>query len=240
MTRTRRSFDFTVSRAEPTDDGLTLEGYAAVFDQPTQIHDQDGEYVETVARGAFKRTINADRTPILQFDHGTHPLIGSIPLGSIRKLEEDDNGLFVRARLSDNWLVQPVRDAIADGAITGMSFQFEVLQGEWSKDRSERTIREVKLYELGPVVWPAYKQTSVGVRSEISNALACPDLRADFARAVCFPSSVESEPAIRTSDETSDNPPVPALVVDKKAVAAQASRVAAAEALGSEQLSKGK
>jgi hypothetical protein len=29
----------------------------------------------------------------------------------------------------------------------------------------ERTINEVELYEVGPVVFPAYEQTSVGVRS---------------------------------------------------------------------------
>jgi HK97 family phage prohead protease len=161
-----RSFDFTVTRSENDDDGLTLEGYAAVFDSPTEIDSWEGQFTETLARGAFTKTIS-ERTPILQFDHGTHPMIGSIPLGSIRKLREDDHGLFVQARLSDNWLVEPVRDAIADGGITGMSFRFSVPDGKdtWSKNGSERTIHEVKLYELGPVVWPAYETTSVGVRS---------------------------------------------------------------------------
>jgi HK97 family phage prohead protease len=211
--RISRSFDFEVRNIDSDDDGLTLEGYAAVFDIPTPIHDRLGEYDETVARGAFTKTIS-ERTPVLQFDHGTHPMIGSIPLGSIRKIQEDDQGLFVRARLSDNWLVQPVREAIQEGSIRGMSFQFAVLRDKWNTDKTARTIHEVKLYELGPVVFPAYEQTSVGVRSELSNLLSCENLRVDLARALTFPDVLE-DAASRTSAEHTDTPPVVAPVENK-------------------------
>jgi len=217
--RISRSYDFTVRNLDDTEDGLTLEGYAAVFDTPALIRDRLGEYEETIARGAFARTLNA-KTPVLQFDHGTHPMIGSIPLGSIRKIEEDEKGLFVRARLSDNWLVQPVREAISEGSISGMSFQFSVTQDEWNDDSTARTIREVKLYELGPVVFPAYEQTSVGVRSELSDLLSCQNTVTELARAITFASS---EPATGTSGEETDNPPTEALVVtqdERKALAA--------------------
>lgn len=235
--RHTRSYNFKVQRAEEVDDGLNLEGYASVFDQPAMIRDWLGEYEETVAPGAFTKTLQ-ERTPVLQFDHGTHPMIGSIPLGGIRKLEEDDHGLYVRARLSDNWLVQPVRDAIHDGAITGMSFQFEVTRDEWNKDQSARTVREVKLYELGPVVFPAYPQTTVGVRSEVKDLLACENARTDLARAICFPTNGESasDAATRTSDNADDTPR-PAPVVDKKAAAA-VLRIMKEQALGSDHLSK--
>jgi HK97 family phage prohead protease len=153
-------------RASDDADGQTLEGYAAVFNAWTDIRDAAGTYREQIAPGAFKRSLG-QRTPVLQFDHGAHPLIGSLPLGSFSVLREDRNGLFVRARLSDNWLVQPVRDAIREGAISGMSFRFRVVDDEWGTDeRGEtRTIREVELLEAGPVVFPAYTQTSVTVRS---------------------------------------------------------------------------
>lgn len=230
--RQTRSYDFRVVSTEPADDGLTLEGYAAVFNQPTLIRDHLGEYSETVAPGTFTKTLS-ERMPILQFDHGTHPMIGSIPLGSVRKIEEDDNGLFVRARLSDNWLVEPVRDAIADGAIRGMSFQFTVKRDDWNDEKTSRTIREVQLYEIGPVVWPAYEQTTVGVRSEITDLLACENIRMDLARALTFPDAVRAD----TSGEELDTPPTKA-PVDKKA-AAQMARLAALVAAPSEYLSKG-
>jgi HK97 family phage prohead protease len=171
-------------RAEPSNDGQTLEGYAAVFNEWTDIDSWEGTFRERIAPGAFKKTLS-ERMPVLQFDHGTHPLIGSLPLGVFTSLKEDEHGLRVRARLSDNWLVQPIRDAIRDGAITGMSFRFRAINDTWRKgsDKTpERTITEIALYEAGPVVFPAYEQTTVGVRSrELLTALADPQVRSELA-----------------------------------------------------------
>ena len=134
--------------------------------------------------------------PVLQFDHGQHPLIGSIPLGRITSIVEDQRGLRVRARLSDNWLVEPVRDAIRDGAITGMSFRFRVIDDNWTRAKdnmAERTIREVELFEVGPVVFPAYEQTTVGVRSaQVMRSLQDPQIRAEIARMMTFGTDLES------------------------------------------------
>lgn len=166
-------------------DGLTLEGLAAVFGQPTRIDSWEGTFDEQIRAGAFRKSLR-ERTPVMQFDHGHHPLIGSIPIGSITSLTETDEGLVVSGRLTDNWLMQPVRDAIAEGSITGMSFRFEVMREEWTDAHGKRirpeeldsllwspgergpllrTLTEVRLHELGPVVFPAYPQTTVGVRA---------------------------------------------------------------------------
>jgi len=176
----RRSVEF---RAEPSADGLTLDGYGATFGDWTEIHDRGGSFMEQIAPGAFKRTIG-QRTPVLQFDHGAHPLIGSIPLGRITSISEDNHGLRVRARLSDNWLVEPVRDAIRDGAVTGMSFRFRVISDQWDQRDGvdHRTISEVELFEVGPVVFPAYESTTVGVRSrQTALALTDPEVRREVA-----------------------------------------------------------
>jgi|DEB3_MinimDraft_2_1074329.scaffolds.fasta_scaffold00780_6 HK97 family phage prohead protease len=194
-----RSVEF---RAENSD-GLTLEGYAAVFDQTTEINSWEGNFQERIAKGAFAKTIRENK-PILQFDHGAHPLIGSMPLGTIKTIREDDHGLFIRARLSDNWLVEPVRDAIRDGAITGMSFRFKVINDTWQQRNPLplRTITEVALYEAGPVVFPAYSQTSVGVRSRaLLTALADPDVRAELARALLTGTMPEEDIAAALADE---------------------------------------
>jgi len=197
-----RHLEFRVAKSE---DGLTLDGYGAVFNQWTEIEDYMGAYRERIAPGAFKRTIGM-RMPVLQFDHGTHPLIGSIPLGRITSISEDDHGLRVKARLSDNWLVQPVRDAIRDGGITGMSFRFRVVDEDWARSRDdgmeERTIREIELYEVGPVVFPAYEQTSVGVRSrQTLDALKDPEVRDEIARILATGTDIESLAATDDPDE---------------------------------------
>lgn len=193
-------------RATPTADGLTLDGYAAVFNAWTLIDSYEGTFRERIAPGAFKRTIG-QHMPVLQFDHGTHPVIGSIPLGRITSIVEDTHGLHVKARLSDNWLVQPVRDAIVDGSITGMSFRFSVtangdMLATGADGILERTITEVALYEVGPVVFPAYEQTSVGVRSrDAIDALTDPDVRREIAHALARGTDLTGSPAIVTAPD---------------------------------------
>lgn len=160
-------------RADDDSDGRTLEGYAAVFNVPTRIDSWEGRFDEVIARGAFAKTIR-ERKPVLQFDHGRDVATGSVPIGWIEELREDRHGLFVRARLHDNARVEPIRQAIASGAIDGMSFRFRVIREEWDEapegsDVPLRTIREVELFELGPVVFPAYEATTVGVRSLLAD-----------------------------------------------------------------------
>ena len=157
------------ARADDSD-GFTLEGYAAVFNTPTRIDSWEGTFDEQIARGAFSKTID-ERTPVVQFDHGHDIATGSVPIASVQELREDRHGLYVRARMFENDRVEPIREAIAGGAIDGMSFRFRVTREEWSDtdDVELRTIREVELFELGPVVFPAYEATSVGVRSLLAD-----------------------------------------------------------------------
>lgn len=248
-----RSAAFDIIRADEGSDGLTLEGYAAVFDSPTRIDSWEGTFDEQIARGAFRKSVR-ERTPRLQFDHGRHPVVGSIPIGRFTDVSEDERGLHVVARLTDNWLVQPVRDAIAEGSIDGMSFRFTVVREEWRDNagiliKAEelpqllwnpgergpllRTLKEVKIAEAGPVVWPAYDNTTVGVRAkdmataigsddrlrrQVQRALALdtdpgeeiadPELRGEVARALLFPSTktTDAPPEERHSPETPSDP----------------------------------
>ena len=219
---------FEMRASEDDGDGLTLEGYGAVFNTPTRIDSWEGCFDEQIAKGAFKRSLK-ERTPVLQFDHGRHPYVGSIPIGSFDKLREDESGLFVSARLHDNDLVKPVRQAIESQAISGMSFRFSVTKDEWrtadgalvkpedvsrllwKSDRANpatilsRTLREVALYEVGPVVFPAYAETSVGVRSrELISLLSDPQARAEAARFLAGTPSEEPRDAEGASgDEVS-------------------------------------
>ncbi len=222
----RRALPFTVTRAaEPDanqpDDGLNLEGLAAVFNTSTTIDSWEGRFKEQLIPGSFKKTLR-DKTPVLQFDHGQHPLIGSLPIGVINRAWEDgDTGVRVNARMSDNWLFEPVREAISSGAISGMSFRFSVVREEWvdengkklsddqvfarlwlSEDEFDkpedqlmmRNIKEVNVAELGPVVFPAYAETEVGVRSVTIDlgALRGPRERAKLARAIFVAEQAET------------------------------------------------
>jgi HK97 family phage prohead protease len=201
--------DFELIRSEG-DDGLTLSGYAAVFNSPTRIDSWEGEFDELIAPGAFKRTIRSG-SPVMQFDHGQHPLIGSLPIASIKRLREDARGLYVEARVFDNWLTEPLRDAIREEAIKGMSFRFSTVKDDW--DRASkipvRTLREVKLYELGPVIWPAYSDTTLALRSlqraipDLAARLGTPERPATEALATDSPA--QDDPAAGHSSTRTKN-----------------------------------
>ncbi|MFE7797064.1 phage major capsid protein [Nocardia sp. NPDC057440] len=185
-----RSVSFRAADKDESGDGHTLSGYAAVFNQDTTINSWEGRFTERIAPGAFRKTLRENK-PILQFNHGRDVRTGAVPIGVFTELAEDDHGLAVEARLFENQLVEPIRQAIEGGAVTGMSFSFQVVRDEWrdqngkvlrgealrkvlwdGADGLSRTIKEVKLFEAGPVVTPAYSGTSVGVRSadELSDA----------------------------------------------------------------------
>jgi HK97 family phage prohead protease len=188
-----RSFDFEF---DTRSDGRTLEGYAAVFNSPAKIRDLQGDFEETILPGAFKRSIG-QRTPILQWDHGKDPRVGTVPIGAIQDLVEDSRGLHVRARLFDNDVVEPVRQAIEGQAVRGMSFRFGVPEGgdDWPT-RDRREIRDADVHELGPVAFPAYDTTSVSVRSMLA------DLDPDEYRALIRELAADLRLAVDLTDLT--------------------------------------
>lgn len=200
------------SRAASSD-GFTLEGYAAVFDTPTRISSWEGTFDEQIVKGAFAKTLR-DRTPVMQFDHGHDIATGSVPIASIDTIREDKKGLFVSATLFDNPRVEPIRQAIAGGAIDGMSFRFRVIREEWdeSGDIPLRTIREADLFELGPVVFPAYEATSVGVRSllagldDTQRAQLITDLGIDAGRSATSTPPPDAAPAGTSGSQEGADP----------------------------------
>ena len=182
-----RNVDFQIESSADTSDGRTLDGYAAVFNQPTHIRSWEGDFEETISRGAFDKTLR-ERKPVMQYNHGRDARIGTVPIGTFDTIEPDSHGLHTVGRLFDHPDVERVRQAMQSGDISGMSFTFSVVRDEWEDghgvritdphelerllyDAGERgplrrTIKEVKLREAGPVLYPAYEGTSVGVREE--------------------------------------------------------------------------
>jgi HK97 family phage prohead protease len=152
-------------------DGRTLEGYAAVFGERAEVNNPlEGHFFETVQRGAFAKTIADGKMPALLFDHGQHATLGRLPIGTIQSMREDERGLWVEARLTDSPAVEPIRAAIADGAIAGMSVRMRIVKEAWAPPAkgsriAERSIKEVGLVELGPTAFPVYESTTASTRS---------------------------------------------------------------------------
>jgi len=159
MTMERRSLT-AVPEIRASDKGKTISGYAAVFNQETDI----GSFREIVAPGAFQNTISGDIRALI--DHDTGRVIGRSKAGTLR-LKEDGHGLAVEIDLPDTTDGRDLAHLLERGDISGMSFGFRVTKDEWDETRDipVRTIRSVELFEVSAVAFPAYDGTELAMRS---------------------------------------------------------------------------
>ena len=160
-----------------TDDGPpTLFGHFARFEEWTEIDSLwEGRFMERIAPGAFKRTINNNRNHMrVLFNHGSDPSIGDKVLGAITDLREDEEGAYYEVDLHDTSYVRDLLPGLEANQY-GASFRFRVMREEFD-DRPElsehnpegipeRTIKEAEVMEFGPVTFPAYAGATAGVRS---------------------------------------------------------------------------
>lgn len=144
------------------DGGLILEGYAALFDSPSEPL----PFIETIQRGAFTKTLSENPdVRFLALNHDGMPLART-KAGTLI-LTEDEIGLHFEAHLPDTNEARELHTAIDRGDITEMSFTFRAMRQKWSPDRAYRTIIEASLVDgdVSPVVYAAYTATSVEARA---------------------------------------------------------------------------
>lgn len=149
-------------RAVEGGDGMTFRGYAAVFNSPSEPL----PFIESIAPGAFLRSLKARNDVKLLWNHDTGQVLGSTRAGTLT-LTEDNHGLLATAVLPDTQLGRDAATLIKRGDVANMSFGFTVPKGgdSWSVDGQQRTLNSVKLHEVSIVSMPAYQATTVSVRS---------------------------------------------------------------------------
>lgn len=160
-------------------DGRTVTAYAAVFDSPAEIADQDGHYSEQISRTAFDKTIRerAGRIGVF-YNHsrtmlGTPSDRGSVPIGTPLEIRPDGRGLLTVTRYNKTPLADDVLESIRNGDITGQSFTGAFVQSDPPPPYHSRggrltrvTRKEIALLEYGPTPIPAYADAEIlGVRA---------------------------------------------------------------------------
>jgi len=153
---------YTTLDLRQADNGTTLYGYAALFDSPSEPM----PFIEYVKRGAFSKTLNDGADVRLLIDHEGVPLART-KSGTMR-LVEDERGLAVEADLDPmNPDAARVISAMKRGDLSQMSFAFRTIKDQFSDDRMVRELREVQLYDVSVVTFPAYEQTVAEIRSRL-------------------------------------------------------------------------
>lgn len=157
-----RSSVLPVEHRADDDGAVTIAGYAAIFDEPTEIGDY---FIEEVAPGAFSETLKGGDV-LAYFGHDRNRVLGRQSSKTLR-LTEDSKGLAVEIDLPDTTDGRDAMKLIDRGDIQGMSFGFRVTKEEWDEtgDTPKRTIQQVDLFEVSIVSEPAYDGTSIALRS---------------------------------------------------------------------------
>ena len=114
-------------------------------------------------------------------------------------MREDKRGLWVEVPIDDTSYGRDIVASLRSGALDGQSFRFSVKAEKWDDPKDPngiptRTIREVELFEFGPVTFPAYEATSAGVRSRDAYA----------AWRMAHPLTTDTAPGPATADPTAE------------------------------------
>lgn len=187
---------------------LAIVGYAAVYGKRSQ---NLGGFVEEVAPSAFKKTIQEADIRAL-FNHEPARLLGRNRSGTLR-LSSDDTGLYyeIDANPKDPDHVSVV-EKIERGDVTGSSFGFRMIDDEWGLTEDEfplRTLKQVALFDVGPVTYPAYLETDSGLAKRALRSLASSrELPIEDVLAAAGANELRS--LIRTEDTP---PPIPEITV---------------------------
>jgi HK97 family phage prohead protease len=67
-----------------------------------------------------------------------------------------------------------IMSAMKRGDLSQMSFAFRTIKDNWNTDRSVRELREVQLFDVSVVTFPAYEQTVAELRKRIEPVIVAP------------------------------------------------------------------
>ena len=165
MEKEIRTFPLSELRVEG-DKKPKILGYASVFNQKS--HDLGG-FREIVKPGAFAKTISESDIRAL-FNHDPNYVLGRKKTGTL-ELAEDEHGLRISINPPETTWAKDLLTSIRRGDIDQMSFGFKTIKDEWEKRDGEniRSLAEVRLFDISPVTFPAYPQTSVEARSKLES-----------------------------------------------------------------------
>lgn len=141
-----------------------LSGYAAVFNRMSQ---NLGGFVEQVDPGAFTKSLSDQLPVVARFNHEDNLLLGTTE-GSTLALEVDGTGLRYDVTLPDTTAGRDVQVLAQRGDLRYSSFAFRTVADDWSFTPDGfplRTLLAVQLVDVAPVVNPAYRDTTTGLRS---------------------------------------------------------------------------
>jgi uncharacterized protein len=144
-----------------------IAGKAAVFNKLSQ---NLGGFQEKIHPKAFDKALKTADIRILR-NHNPDKILGRTKAGTGEVWTEKD-ALMYRAKVGNTTTHRDTVEHINSGDMDGSSFSFTVDDDgdEWDEgtDPPTRTVHSIRdIFDVGPVTYPAYLDTTTGTRSEI-------------------------------------------------------------------------
>lgn len=146
------------------DNGMTVEGYAMLYDQPSTPM----PFVEYIDRGALD---NVDLSKVLLlYGHDLNSVLARSDAENLQ-LRADDKGLWFQATLPDTTLGRDTYTNVANGNLKGCSVGFKIGDDKWLQGNDGTVIHHIQsfdqLVEVSITPIPAYTETSVDVQRSL-------------------------------------------------------------------------
>ena len=157
------ALDVRMIASDNPDKRPMMKGMAALFNN---VSADLGGFKEQIAPGAFTNCLRGCDVRAL-WNHNADHVLGRTAAGTLR-LKETDQGLLMECDMPDTTMGRDLQVSMDRGDIDQMSFGFTVAKDSWDEVNGEciRTLLEIDtLYDVSPVTFPAYPDTSVAVRS---------------------------------------------------------------------------
>ena len=152
-----------------------IRGYASIFYDGTAATEfKLGDWgIERIERGAFNGVLADDVRAL--FNHDENLILGRTTAQTL-KLGVDQRGLWFRIEPGESQAHRDVAASIKRGDVSAASFGFTIADDgdKIDRDSTGRTVRTIRkigtLFDVGPVVFPAYRNTQVELNSERGKA----------------------------------------------------------------------
>ena len=163
MKTERRIVSLEGAEVRVSGDGRYLEGVGIVFGTRSEPL---GGFVEVIDPEV---TIDTPGDLVATFNHDTGALLGRASSGTLQT-SRDAEGYRYRVEIPDTTAGRDLRELVKRRDVRGSSFTFDVPDGGDTWERKAggialRTVKALNLHEIGPVVFPAYPETSVAIRA---------------------------------------------------------------------------
>ncbi|MFE6080711.1 HK97 family phage prohead protease [Streptomyces virginiae] len=177
----------------------TIRGYGIVFNSLSAPMGNPA-FVEQISPTAWNPS--ADPYDVIAtFGHDEKQFLGRRSANTLR-LGTDSTGIWYEVDLPDTTAGNDLFELVKRGDVTGSSFTFRADDDDWAKGPDGmplRTITRMRVFELGPVLNPAYPDTTVAARSMRAAPSVSPPHTTE--KTMPLPGSIAAEHAKRSRSE---------------------------------------